>query len=181
MATYPNVNDANRYARDVVAGKILACRYVKLACQRHLNDLERAKDQRWPYRFDRDKAERFCRFSQKMPHTSGEWARKKLRLTLEDWQKFCFCVSFGWVRKSDGLRRFQEIYIEVLLFYGVRRGAKRQRSHHKGKSGGSGWKVAPRNNYMTEVLARRKAWTRYTLQRALRKALRPPKVRRVRA
>lgn len=113
MATYPNVNDANRYARDVVAGKILACRYVKLACQRHLNDLERAKDQRWPYRFDRDKAERFCRFSQKMPHTSGEWARKKLRLTLEDWQKFCFCVSFGWVRKSDGLRRFQEIYIEV--------------------------------------------------------------------
>lgn len=113
MATYPNVNDANRYARDVVAGEILACRYVKLACQRHLNDLERAKDQRWPYRFDRDKAERFCRFSQKMPHTSGEWARKKLRLTLEDWQKFCFCVSFGWVRKSDGLRRFQEIYIEV--------------------------------------------------------------------
>ncbi|ELY5820963.1 terminase large subunit [Cronobacter dublinensis] len=113
MATYPHVNAANRYARDVVAGKILACRYVKLACKRHLDDLERAKDQRWPYRFDREAAERFCRFSEKMPHTSGEWARKKLRLTLEDWQKFCFCVGFGWKRKTDGLRRFQEIYIEV--------------------------------------------------------------------
>ncbi|ELY4545828.1 terminase large subunit [Cronobacter sakazakii] len=113
MATYPHVNAANRYARDVVAGKILACRYVKLACKRHLDDLERAKDARWPYRFDREAAERFCRFSEKMPHTSGEWARRKLRLTLEDWQRFCFCVGFGWKRKSDGLRRFQEIYIEV--------------------------------------------------------------------
>lgn len=113
MASYPNVNDAHRYARDVVSGKILACRYVKLACQRHLDDLAREKDPNWPYRFNRDAAERFCNFAQKMPHTAGEWARRKLRLTLEDWQKFCFVVPFGWVRKSDGLRRFNEIYIEV--------------------------------------------------------------------
>lgn len=44
MATYPNVNAANQYARDVVNGKILACRLTMLACQRHLDDLERAKD-----------------------------------------------------------------------------------------------------------------------------------------
>ena len=44
MASYPNVNDLNRYARDVVTGKILACRYVKLSCQRHLDDLEKSKD-----------------------------------------------------------------------------------------------------------------------------------------
>lgn len=25
MATYPNVNAANQYARDIVGGKILAC------------------------------------------------------------------------------------------------------------------------------------------------------------
>lgn len=113
MATYPNVNAANRYARDVVAGKLPACRYVKLACQRHIDDLQREKDKNWPYRFDREKAERFCRFSQKMPHTSGEWARKKLRLTLEPWQQFAFSVGFGWVNKKNGLRRFQELYIEV--------------------------------------------------------------------
>ncbi len=80
MATYPNVNAANQYARDVVNGKILACRLTMLACQRHLDDLERAKDPHWPYRFDKNKAERFLRFSQKMPHTSGEWARRKLRI-----------------------------------------------------------------------------------------------------
>ena len=44
MATYPNVNAANQYARDIVGGKILACQLTILACQRHLDDLERAKD-----------------------------------------------------------------------------------------------------------------------------------------
>ncbi|ESL89649.1 hypothetical protein L421_01956 [Klebsiella variicola] len=72
MATYPNVNAANQYARDIVGGKILACQLTVLACQRHLDDLERAKDPHWPYRFDKNKAERFLRFAQKMPHTSGE-------------------------------------------------------------------------------------------------------------
>lgn len=76
-------------------------------------------------------------------------------------------------------RHGNPVFYPASLFYGVRRGAVRQKSHHKNASGGSGWKVAPRNNYMTEVLERRKAWTRYTLKRALRKALRPPRVRRV--
>lgn len=113
MATYPNVNAANQYARDVVNGKILACQLAQQACQRHLDDLDRAKDKNWPYRFDKNKAERFLRFSQKMPHTAGEWARRKLRITFEPWQKFSLGVPFGWVRKDNGLRRFTEIYIEV--------------------------------------------------------------------
>lgn len=113
MATYPNVNAANQYARDIVGGKILACQLTILACQRHLDDLERAKDPYWPYRFDKNKAERFLRFAQKMPHTSGEWARRKLRIEFEAWQKFALGVPFGWVHKKTGLRRFSEIYIEV--------------------------------------------------------------------
>lgn len=121
MATYPNVNAANQYARDVVNGKILACRLTMLACQRHLDDLERAKDPHWPYRFDKNKAERFLRFSQKMPHTSGEWARRKLRIEFEPWQKFALGVPFGWVRKDTGFRRFTEIYIEVPRKMGNRR------------------------------------------------------------
>ncbi|QLO37318.1 terminase large subunit [Klebsiella sp. RHBSTW-00484] len=113
MATYPNVNAANQYARDIVGGKILACQLTILACQRHLDDLDRAKDPNWPYRFDKNKAERFLRFSQKMPHTAGEWARRKLRIDFEPWQKFSLGVPFGWIHKKSGLRRFNEIYIEV--------------------------------------------------------------------
>lgn len=29
MATYPNVNAANQYARDIVGGKILACQSTR--------------------------------------------------------------------------------------------------------------------------------------------------------
>ncbi len=112
MATYPNVNAANQYARDIVGGKILACQLTILACQRHLDDLERAKDPHWPYRFDKNKAERFLRFAQKMPHTSGNGPGVNSGLNLKR-QKFALGVPFGWVHKKTGLRRFSEIYIEV--------------------------------------------------------------------
>lgn len=113
MAIYPNVNDANNYARQVVNGKIPACRLTRLACLRHLNDLARSKDKSWPYKFDKNKAERACAFAQLMPHTKGRWAAAKLRLTFEPWQKFIFSAIFGWVNKKTGLRRFSEVYIEV--------------------------------------------------------------------
>ena len=113
MAAYPNVNAAQKYARDVVGGKIPACIYVKQACARHLNDVKASKAKSYPYRFDRDAAERVCRFIQKMPHTKDRWGRSKQRLVLEPWQLFLFAVIFGWVRKSNKARRFREAYVEV--------------------------------------------------------------------
>jgi phage terminase large subunit-like protein len=111
---YENVNAANKYARDVCAGKIPVCRLTRLACERHLNDLKRAKENKnFAYKFDKDKAERVCRFMQKLPHTKGEWLKKKLKITLEPWQLFFFCCVFGWVNKSDGNRRFREVYLKV--------------------------------------------------------------------
>lgn len=112
MAAYPNVNAAQKYARDVVGGRILACLYVKQACARHLNDSKASKAKSYPYRFDRDKAERACRFIQLLPHTKGEWARGNQRIVLEPWQLFILAMVFGWVRKKDGLRRFREVYEE---------------------------------------------------------------------
>jgi len=113
MSAYPNVNAAQKYARDVVGGRIVACNYVKAACARHLNDLKAAKAKSYPYRFDRDRAERVCKFIGLMPHTKGEWAQKKERVKLEPWQQFIFSIAFGWVRKADKTRRFREVYVEV--------------------------------------------------------------------
>ena len=113
MSAYPNVNAAQKYARDVVGGRIVACSYVKAACARHLNDLKAAKAKSYPYRFDRDLAERACRFVQLLPHTKGEWARGNQRIVLEPWQLFSFSMVFGWIRKKDKLRRFREVYEEV--------------------------------------------------------------------
>ena len=43
---------ALQYARDVTAGRIPACKWTRLACQRHIDDLVRsAADASWPYTF----------------------------------------------------------------------------------------------------------------------------------
>jgi len=76
-------------------------------------------------------------------------------------------------KRGEGNRLIDGDFYPAFLFYGVKRGSKRKKSHHKGKSGGNGWRVAPRKNYMTEVLEARKTWTRYVLTRALRTSLRP--------
>lgn len=111
MAAYPSVNMANQYARDVLNGKILACKSIQLACQRHFKDLKISLDKGYPYRFDRELAERACRFVQLLPHSSGDLAGQKLK--LEPWQAFAFSSIFGWVTKKTKKRRFREAYIRV--------------------------------------------------------------------
>lgn len=113
MASSPNVNAANRYARDVVAGKIDVCKWVRAACKRHLDDLVSSKAKSYRWKFNKDEAERVCEFIQLLPHTKGRWAGKKQLITLEPWQKFIFVAVFGWVAKRTGLRRFREVYCEI--------------------------------------------------------------------
>lgn len=98
------------YANDVVAGKVPAGLYVRLACQRFLDDLARED---WPFEYRADLADKAVRFMELMPHTKGKWASKQELLRLEPWQCFAECNLFGWVRKESGLRRFRESYEEV--------------------------------------------------------------------
>jgi phage terminase large subunit-like protein len=100
-----------QYANDAVGGKIEVCLYVKLACRRHLEDLKKSRRKDYPYRFDGAKSERVLRFIELMPHVKGKWAGTLTK--LEPFQCFMVGVSFGWVRKKDGLRRFRERYIEL--------------------------------------------------------------------
>lgn len=112
------VGIAERWARDVDRGKIVACKWVRLACRRHLNDLKRAKaDKAWPYRFDPWHGNDVCDFIEKLPHVEGAWETPEIR--LEPPQIFILVAVFGWRRKSDGLRRFSSVYIEM-----ARKGAK---------------------------------------------------------
>jgi phage terminase large subunit-like protein len=106
---YPHTYAAWKYGEDVLSGKIPACKWVKLACQRQLDDLKK-KD--WPFVFDFDRAERVCNFIERLPHVKGKWARGGERIKLEPWQKFGLTTIFGWV-KADGLRRFREVYWEI--------------------------------------------------------------------
>lgn len=102
---------AAAYAKSVVTGKIPACKWVKAACQRQIDDLERWKGKNAPYRFDKPAAEKFCRFMENLPHIKGEWAKRRDSIKLEDHQCFQFTTVFGWL-KPDGNRRFRTAYIE---------------------------------------------------------------------
>jgi phage terminase large subunit-like protein len=95
----------------VVNGKFPACKWVKLACKRHLDDLQKSKDRNYLYRFDTAKANKVCNFVELLPHIKGPKAGQ--RMLLERWQKFILCVAFGWVHKSSGFRRFRRAYTEV--------------------------------------------------------------------
>lgn len=117
--TSRHVSDAEAYVSAVVSGKIPVCRWVKLACERHLRDLKSSKSAAFPFRFDPTKAHRACSFFEKLPHTKGKWARKDpatgefRTIRLERWQKFIIASIFGWVRKTNGTRRFQKARLYV--------------------------------------------------------------------
>jgi phage terminase large subunit-like protein len=111
---HPHVNTAHAWARGVVAGTRPACKWVRLACQRHLDDLKRAATEKaYPYWFDLDAAERACEFVELLPHTKGQWAQRGERLHLEGWEAFIFVCVFGWKRWKNGTRRFRELYGEI--------------------------------------------------------------------
>jgi phage terminase large subunit-like protein len=81
---------------------------VQQACQRHLDDLNKAD---WPYRFDYDAAEKVAKFSTLFTHIKGPLSGRFL--SLEGWQAFILTCVFGWVWKHNGKRRFRRTYIEV--------------------------------------------------------------------
>jgi phage terminase large subunit-like protein len=107
-----HVGDAIAYAEDVVAGDVPACKWVKAACQRQLDDLARwAGEPDYPFDWRPDLADRVIRYIELLPHVKGRWGGQLIR--LEPWQKFGLACVFGWVRKADGARRFRTVYEEV--------------------------------------------------------------------
>ena len=106
-----HVVDMRDYADRVVAGLVPACKWVKAACQRHLDDLVRSADADFAYEFRPELSARAIAFIELLRHVKGKWGGS--RIELEAWQKFFVGSIFGWVRKTDGLRRFRTAYLEV--------------------------------------------------------------------
>lgn len=98
------------YTARVLDGSQLACKWVKLACQRQRDDLKRWKED-GPFVWDPEAASRVCRFIELLTHTKGELAGQRIK--LEPWQVFILTTAFGWRRREDGGRRFRRVYIEV--------------------------------------------------------------------
>jgi phage terminase large subunit-like protein len=120
VKTFGYVEKANQYIDDVLSGKTAACEYVRLACKRQREDLEKAKQPlKFPFRFDVWAAERICIFAEGLSHYEGALAGQTL--TLEPWQCFFLTTVFGWVHAftdkprgiKEGKRRFRKAYAEI--------------------------------------------------------------------
>lgn len=112
------VKTADKYARDVVSGRAVACRWVRLAAQRHLDDVKASKAKAYPYVYDGLKGARVCKFLSLLRHTKGKWAAAGERIRLEPWQVFLTCCLFGWVHRKPNpegrqMRRFRRAFFLI--------------------------------------------------------------------
>ena len=96
------------YALAVLDGYYVTGHLVKLACQRHLDDLKNGH-KRGLY-FDERAADRAIKSFTWLRHTKGPKAGQPFY--LEPWQKFCIGSVYGW-KKKDGTRRFETVYEEI--------------------------------------------------------------------
>lgn len=99
---------AERYVGDVIGGRVVAGRWVRLMCQRHRRDLDNGAA-RGLY-FDADAAQDVLDWFDFLRHSKGEMAGEII--SLEPWQQALLWVLFGWMG-SDGERRFRVSYWEM--------------------------------------------------------------------
>ena len=96
-----------KYAFDVMDNKIVAGYHIKLACFRHLRDLQRQDTDGFPYHYDVDEANRILLFASVCPEMA---THKPVKLLA--WQKFILTQLVGW-RNNLGDKRFTTAIISV--------------------------------------------------------------------
>lgn len=104
-------NGVGKYVDAVLAGDIIAGPSIRAVCQRHRDDIKRSKNKSYPFKFDAEKAGRMMNFFPDMLILrSGKWDGRQF--DLMPWQEFMVGSLGGWVRKDDGRRRFQDVYLQ---------------------------------------------------------------------
>jgi phage terminase large subunit-like protein len=99
-----------RYARHIVENPYLAGKPERLACHRHLIDLERQGAEGFPWVFDEAKANKIYTWFKYCKHVEGPLAGQPIELL--PFQRFDLGCIFGWVHKDTGYRRFEKAYIQ---------------------------------------------------------------------
>src|SRR5215217_6965767 len=106
MSLPAEVAEAFEYADNVANGRIAACRYVKLACERFLVDVQEAVDGISPWEFNPELAARPIILADLLPNIKGPLAGQPIRLM--SWQKFAIVNLFGFVERGTTTRRFRQ-------------------------------------------------------------------------
>ncbi|WP_242862522.1 hypothetical protein [Clostridium sporogenes] len=83
-----------QYCYDVLNNKLIAGKSVKLACQRHLEDLEKSKLAPYKYKFDVNKANAIIDFANSLTIAEGE---EEVNLTCYQFQEFILGSLINWL------------------------------------------------------------------------------------
>ena len=87
------------YINKVINKELPVCQAAFLSVKRHLDDIEKSKNNDYPFYFDENEAKRPITFIQSLVHTKGEWANHNI--ILEPWEQFIIASIFGWRRKEN--------------------------------------------------------------------------------
>ncbi|MGQ2374584.1 terminase large subunit [Companilactobacillus zhachilii] len=100
--------ELQEYINDILDGEIISCKSVLNAVKRHQRDIERSKDDDFPYIFDEKYAEKVVKFMELLPDDTGEMHK------LAGFQKFIIENIYGWVKKDNhDLRRYHKIFVST--------------------------------------------------------------------
>lgn len=92
------------YAEAVISGKVVACKYIVLACKRFLSWFDK-------YDFRVDKVDRVVNFISKLKHSTGEHNGKNF--ILQPYQVFIIANIFGFYHKGTDERVVKYVYCEL--------------------------------------------------------------------
>lgn len=101
------------YAKSVCRSRqpIPAGTLHRLACERHLREVDPKWQRAHGLRWDAAHAEHKCNVIGQFRQFKGEWAGQPM--TLQPWQRFLVGSLHGWRRAADGLRRFRTGFVEI--------------------------------------------------------------------
>lgn len=99
---------ATKYALDVMDEKIETGYLMKLACFRHLRDLQRVEGGRFGFYYSVEEVEKILKFASIAPNVdTGEPTK------LMPWQEFIFGMLFGWREETTDTKRFTRVVLSV--------------------------------------------------------------------
>lgn len=97
-----------QYIDDVISDKILVNDNIRLAVERHVRDMDNAKD--LGIYFDEKSAKQYLKCSQFFRHTGSTAAKK--RFNIQPFQAFALMNLYGW-KRDNGLFRFTKFYFDI--------------------------------------------------------------------
>ena len=97
----------SNYCFDVLDGKVKTGYMIKLACFRHLRDLQRQGQADFPYTYSKKEVDGLLKFAKICPNVdTGEPTK------LMAWQEFILAMLFGW-RNLNGGKRYGRAMVSV--------------------------------------------------------------------